>query len=70
MTNGLRVTIYIDGFNLYYGLLKPNPALRWLDLAALVSARDSPGQFHSNVVHAVTGTKRSDSTRPFGTPTL
>jgi hypothetical protein len=33
-----RVTIYIDGFNLYYALLKPNPAVRWLDLAALGSA--------------------------------
>jgi hypothetical protein len=33
-----RVTIYIDGFNLYYALLKPNPAVRWLDLAALGAA--------------------------------
>jgi len=38
VANGLRITIYIDGFNLYYGLLKPNPALRWLDLAALGGA--------------------------------
>jgi hypothetical protein len=33
-----RVTIYVDGFNLYYGLLKPNPAVRWLDLKALGAA--------------------------------
>jgi hypothetical protein len=33
-----RVTIYIDGFNLYYALLKPSPRLKWLDLAALGAA--------------------------------
>jgi len=33
-----RVTVYIDGFNLYYALLKPNRAVRWLDLAALGAA--------------------------------
>lgn len=38
MTGVRRVTIYIDGFNLYYALLKPNPAVRWLDLAALGAA--------------------------------
>lgn len=38
MTDGRRVTIYVDGFNLYYGLLKPNPALKWLDLSALGGA--------------------------------
>jgi hypothetical protein len=38
MGPGHRVTIYIDGFNLYYALLKPNPALKWLDLAALGAA--------------------------------
>lgn len=32
-----RVAVYVDGFNLYYGLLKPNPRLKWLDLAALGS---------------------------------
>jgi uncharacterized LabA/DUF88 family protein len=35
MTGSKRVFVYIDGFNLYYGLLKPTPAVRWLDLAAL-----------------------------------
>lgn len=38
MSGVRRVTIYIDGFNLYYALLKPNPAVRWLDLAALGAA--------------------------------
>lgn len=33
-----RVSIYIDGFNLYYGALKPTPALKWLDLSALGAA--------------------------------
>lgn len=33
-----RVTVYIDGFNLYDALLKPNRAVRWLDLAALGAA--------------------------------
>lgn len=33
-----RVTVYIDGFNLYYGLLRPNPHLKWLDLTALAQA--------------------------------
>ena len=33
-----RVRVYIDGFNLYYGALKANPALKWLDLQALGAA--------------------------------
>jgi uncharacterized LabA/DUF88 family protein len=32
------VTVYVDGFNLYYGALKPDPAVRWLDLSALAQA--------------------------------
>lgn len=32
------VRVYIDGFNLYYGALKPNPSLKWLDLQALATA--------------------------------
>jgi len=28
----LKTNVYIDGFNLYYRLLKPNPSLKWLDL--------------------------------------
>lgn len=35
MASAKRVTLYVDGFNLYYGLLVPNPAWKWLDLAAL-----------------------------------
>jgi hypothetical protein len=31
----VRTNVYIDGFNLYYRLLKENPALKWLDLRAL-----------------------------------
>lgn len=39
MTNpALRVFLYVDGFNLYYGLLKANPRVKWLDLAALGAA--------------------------------
>ena len=37
-----RVSVYVDGFNLYYGALKPNPALKWLDLHALAE-RLAPG---------------------------
>jgi hypothetical protein len=29
------VALYVDGFNLYYGKLKPNPLLKWLDLETL-----------------------------------
>lgn len=29
-----RTIVYVDGFNLYYGCLKKDPALRWLDLGA------------------------------------
>jgi len=27
-----RVIVYIDGFNFYYGAVKPTPSLKWLDL--------------------------------------
>lgn len=27
-----RIIVYIDGFNLYYGVVKSTPALKWLDL--------------------------------------
>lgn len=37
MTTARRVSFYVDGFNLYYGLLKPRPAVRWLDLAILAA---------------------------------
>ncbi len=38
MAEAARVTVYVDGFNLYYGLLVPNPAWKCLDLAALARA--------------------------------
>jgi hypothetical protein len=33
----MRTNIYIDGFNLYYRLLKENPQFKWLDLRALAT---------------------------------
>lgn len=38
MPSPRRVSVYVDGFNLYYGLLKPSPAIKWLDLSALATA--------------------------------
>ncbi len=35
MATAPRVSFYVDGFNLYYRALKPNPSVRWLDLEAL-----------------------------------
>jgi len=32
-----RVYVYVDGFNLYYRVLKKRPELKWLDLGALFS---------------------------------
>lgn len=34
----MRTNVYIDGFNLYYRMLKTNPGLKWLDLRALAIA--------------------------------
>jgi hypothetical protein len=31
----MRTNVYIDGFNLYYRLLRENPQFKWLDLKAL-----------------------------------
>jgi len=33
-----KTIAYIDGYNLYYGLLKGAPHIKWLDIRALVSA--------------------------------
>ena len=33
-----KTIAYIDGYNLYYGLLKGEAHIKWLDLRALVSA--------------------------------
>jgi hypothetical protein len=34
----MRTNVYIDGFNLYYRLLKENPQFKWLDLRALATS--------------------------------
>ena len=33
-----RTIVYVDGFNLYYGLLRQNPKYKWLDLWKLAKA--------------------------------
>ena len=33
-----QTLVYIDGYNLYYGLLKESPTSKWLNLCALVAA--------------------------------
>lgn len=33
-----RCLVYVDGFNLYYGVLEPNPAWKWLNLQTLFEA--------------------------------
>jgi hypothetical protein len=38
VATALRASFYIDGFNLYYRALKPNPSVKWLDLDALARA--------------------------------
>jgi hypothetical protein len=52
-----RVTVYIDGFNLYYALLKPNPAVRWmrqrLYLKALETLPDVTVEFGHFAAHQV-----------------
>lgn len=34
----MRTSVYIDGFNLYYRMLKDKPAVKWLDPKALATA--------------------------------
>jgi uncharacterized LabA/DUF88 family protein len=38
----MRTNVYIDGFNLYYRLLRENPQFKWLDLKALSVALLQP----------------------------
>ena len=38
MTEMKKTLVYIDGYNLYYGLLKGSPRSKWLDLRALAAA--------------------------------
>lgn len=33
-----RVRVYVDGFNLYYGALQKNPAVKWLDIESWASS--------------------------------
>jgi len=37
MANKERVSVYIDGFNLYFGLSSKYPKLKWLDVHSLAS---------------------------------
>ena len=38
----MRTNVYIDGFNLYYRLLKNNPELKWLNLKSLAESLLQP----------------------------
>ena len=49
---GLHTNFYVDGFNLYYGLLKGEPGRKWLDLMRL--ARTVRKQDHVNRVRYFT----------------
>ena len=44
-----RTVIYIDGFNLYYGLLRNNASYKWLDLWKFAAALVTP----NNIIVAV-----------------
>ena len=44
-----RTIIYIDGFNLYYGLLRSNASYKWLDLWKFAAALVTP----NNIIKAV-----------------
>lgn len=33
-----RVMVYVDGFNLYFGVLKARPGIKWLDIQSFVEA--------------------------------
>src|SRR5207248_10801638 len=37
-TSRKRCLVYVDGFNLYYGVLEPDPAGKWLNLQSLFEA--------------------------------
>ncbi len=34
----VRIGVYVDGFNLYYGVLEGNSAWKWLNLQSLFEA--------------------------------
>jgi hypothetical protein len=45
----MRTVIYIDGFNLYYRMLKQRPSYKWLNPLALAQAALQPGHQISRV---------------------
>lgn len=40
----MKVNVYVDGFNLYYGALKQRPACKWLDIDAFAQQLLLSGQ--------------------------
>ncbi len=38
----MRTIVYVDGFNLYFRLLKSRPALKWLDVIKSAEALLNP----------------------------
>ncbi len=51
-----KLVVYVDGFNLYYGLLKANPQLRWLNLRRMIEKMYS----RDEIVHIKYFTARVD----------
>ncbi len=45
----MRTTVYVDGFNLYYRILKDNPEFKWINVKALAQEVLDP----ANVITAV-----------------
>lgn len=59
-----RLTVYIDGFNLYYGALKGRgPGFRWLDLSLLFSTM-FPGDLISVKYFTAAVTGKRDPNKP------
>ena len=55
-----RTIAYIDGFNLYFGMLKSNPSLKWLDIQSLMDTLRP----HEDVTHIRYFTAIVDSENP------
>jgi len=55
LENSIRTTVFIDGYNLYYGRLRNTP-FKWLDIVALVRriVRTQDGRFDVQYVHYFT----------------
>jgi uncharacterized LabA/DUF88 family protein len=61
----MRTNIYIDGFNLYYRLVRDAPALKWLNLEALCAAVLQPqNQIQRIRYYTARISGRSDPTSP------